>query len=732
MSTAAAPKSDSRTKFKSKLSFLHSTSTGASSSLSNKQANLPELLALLTTQQRADEDERLCAVVGNTIEPLVSRCLSKGELLTTPATTSSDKEGEESVSEVVENETSFTGEEEAILDEKAEPKALTVSDVVVRKVREVHLENGLCQEDDLLDDLLGSSKAPLILEGTPTAFLHRGSAYRPFHEDLYSFSILYRDLDDEDNECGCLRLVQDAVTAGSRLPRSNDSGRQYTVAVDFGPRRARANSSNGKPCEAAVEGEDEEQNKRRKKDGWSQVPSPARRQPRALQALQQTCDAEAPGPGVGYCPVFRRARVIGAEAKRRNRGALLTSLPETLRRSRAREVQQLRVKIDKLLEIAGNTSAESGRVKIVPRRRVPASTNAPGSIASYIPALASFEPCQAVPAPKPNGRRRKFCTRSASTSSGPGRSTSNLHSIVHYQDPATKNAAAHLSIEDAATAGSRSVRSNNGGRQYAPVADVDGPRRERSRFIGLREFATNGKDEEQETRRRKDGRRQVALTTSSSSVTEPLPALQQTCDADARPTPAARRFIVLTIYTLVEARRRNCGARGGAAKTVPDRAVPDARCSSFVSRSRRFFEYGSVPRCPPRSPHGEAGEEDTEVYPMPEKTCSAIAERGGSEEPHSQERGRRPPPPPGMGAGVQDSAKQSPQPRPKQRRRYPSPRSRPDVAGRSKGAAGARIVRTARAREAAALCSEAVLVVRPLGITHDQQAGAADLGGQYG
>ncbi|XP_070379037.1 uncharacterized protein [Dermacentor albipictus] len=288
MSTVAAPKRDSRTKFKPKLSFSRSKSSGARSSPSNKKANLPELFDLLTMQRKADEDERRCDVGRNAAEPPVSRRCSKGGLLRTPETTQTDKdearrspdsaepsdrkECEESASEVAENETTFVGAEKSILDETSEPKALGESGVVVRKVRQVHLENDPCEEeDDLLDDLPDSSQALPTLGGTPTAVLRRGSAHRALHDHRHPFVVYHRDIDDEDDERDVSCLVRDGTTAGSRLSRSNPSGRQYAVAADVGHRRARVPvlraARTARPPRTARA---RNTRKRRKRDGCSQ------------------------------------------------------------------------------------------------------------------------------------------------------------------------------------------------------------------------------------------------------------------------------------------------------------------------------------------------------------------------------------------------------------------------------------------------------------------------------
>ncbi|KAH7950346.1 hypothetical protein HPB49_022720 [Dermacentor silvarum] len=348
MSTVAAPKRQKRRKFQSKLSFFGPKSINTSSSPSNMRENLPELSALLTTLPEAAEGERRGDGAGNTTEPPFSGRFSKGELLTTPVPILTDKckarassyspkpsgrnQCEETASDVAENATGFIKEEEVTLDVKPESKALSESDLVVRKVREDLQEKGPAKEDDLCEGLLCPSPAHLLLEGTLTAFLDRWPEFRVVHEVLYSLAY-YQD--PEDHNCGPSFHVQDGAATGSCLAPSNDSGRQHFVSVDGGPRRARVSPSSTSSCESVMDGEVEEQEKLRMKDGWSQVPSPPLCRSRALQALQKT-NAEVPHPAMRHCPLVRRDGVYATDARRRNRAAE-SQRPINLRECRARE-----------------------------------------------------------------------------------------------------------------------------------------------------------------------------------------------------------------------------------------------------------------------------------------------------------------------------------------------------------------------------------------------------------
>ncbi|XP_049520809.1 uncharacterized protein LOC119445049 [Dermacentor silvarum] len=170
MSTVAARKHYRRRKLKPKLSF-GSTSGGTTSLATNMKANLPELFALLKKQLNPD-------VPGNATEAAASKHCFKDGILATPETMPSDKceaqssshstgpatECEASVSEVDEVKTSFFGEQEVVVTEESQPKALAESDVVdiVRRLREVLQEKGPSQEDDF--EALTPSQAQLILE----------------------------------------------------------------------------------------------------------------------------------------------------------------------------------------------------------------------------------------------------------------------------------------------------------------------------------------------------------------------------------------------------------------------------------------------------------------------------------------------------------------------------------------------------------------------------------------
>ncbi|KAH7937831.1 hypothetical protein HPB49_016579 [Dermacentor silvarum] len=333
-----APKRQRRRKLKSKRSF-GSASSGTSNLPSNMKPSLPELFALHALKQKPNEGERPCDVARNAREAATSKPYVKGELLTTPRTTSTSdsrepsdrKQCEASASEIVENQTSFIEEEQVIVCEKPGRKALTESNVedIVKQLREFLLENSPSQKHDLLKALSPSK-----------AFLdwHLGS--RVLHEHLYSF-IYYQHSNDQDDECDCPSLVHDGASTGSCLTSTIDTGRQYAVARDDESRSARVISPSSSCYGATMECDDKEE-KRRMKNRWTQVPSLPRCESRALQVVQKTCGAEALTHG------WDPARFPELQSKLDNfsrRGL------RALQESHAREAQQLRFKIDKLRKV---------------------------------------------------------------------------------------------------------------------------------------------------------------------------------------------------------------------------------------------------------------------------------------------------------------------------------------------------------------------------------------------
>ncbi|KAH7967442.1 hypothetical protein HPB49_024863 [Dermacentor silvarum] len=354
MSTTTAPKRHRRKKLKFKMSF-GSASRGSSLLPSNMKPSPPELFALQTLKQKPNEDECRCDVARNAREAATSKPYLKGELFTTPRTTSSSdsskpserKQYEASASEVFENQTSFIGEEQVIVCEKRKPKALTESTVVdiVKQLRESLQEYGPSQEDDLLK-ALSPSKAQQIVEvyGTLAAFLDRHPGFRVLHEHLYSF-IYYQHPDDQDDECDCSSLVHEGASTGSCLASTNVSGRQYPVARDDESRIARASSPSCRYYGATVDGHNKEQENRRKKNGSAQVPSLPRCKSRTLQAVQKTCDAQA--QTLRWDP----ARFTELQSKLIKCDAEVAELKERLRTiqgSHTLEAQQLCVTIEKL------------------------------------------------------------------------------------------------------------------------------------------------------------------------------------------------------------------------------------------------------------------------------------------------------------------------------------------------------------------------------------------------
>ncbi|XP_054927321.1 uncharacterized protein slam isoform X4 [Dermacentor andersoni] len=343
MSTVAA-KRERRKKPKPKLSF--GSSSGASGNLpSNMQANLPELFALLKMQQ-VQGDDPPCEVNGNVTGWSAHKRSLKDDLLmysgTTPNVPNSTRSSPDST-------TVSAGVEEGTVEEEVEPEPLTEADVtdIVRQLREVLQENGPSQEDDLLKALAPEQACRVLATyDTLTAFLDRHPGFRQLHEDLHSF-IYYQDPDDDDDDdCYC-----PTVPLYNGVPALNAGAEHQLhslVTGDSGPRSVRSSCSSTSYESAMEEEEDYEKGKGKKygrKDGSSQTPSRPRCQSRALQAVQLTCDAEAQTQG------WDPAQFAEMELLLRKRNTEISQLQERLasvQEEHAREMQQLRLKIEEL------------------------------------------------------------------------------------------------------------------------------------------------------------------------------------------------------------------------------------------------------------------------------------------------------------------------------------------------------------------------------------------------
>lgn len=349
-----------------KLTF-GSTSSATRNLPSNMQATLEELFANLTLQRAPSEDKRRRCdeVAGNASEQSASKRRSEGERPRTPETASSDTHKDlpspaatklssgmdygTSASEVVQSGTSFTGEAEG--DVEQERRAISETNVasIVNQMRDILRENGPTQEDDLLE-ALGPSQTRVILEahGTLTAFLDQRPGFRVLCEDLYTF-VYYQDPEEDDEACGRSTLVKiEATTAPNDSSVVRNSGRQQAAAGDGGPQRVRSNSSSSDSYESAVDGEEEERESRRYplKNGFTRVPSRPRHS-RAGQVVKHMRDAEVQTQAWYPNPIAELEYTL------QKRKAEITELQEalkTLQLSQARELQQLRTSISKLLK----------------------------------------------------------------------------------------------------------------------------------------------------------------------------------------------------------------------------------------------------------------------------------------------------------------------------------------------------------------------------------------------
>ncbi|KAL1486705.1 hypothetical protein MTO96_008778 [Rhipicephalus appendiculatus] len=221
---------------------------------------------------------------------------------------------------------------------------------ILKQIREILQENGPTQEDDLLE-ALGSSQTRVIIQahGTLTAFLDRRPGFRVVREELYTF-IYYQDPEEEDEAAGRSSSVKvGGATASCQESSVECTGRRLQAAAgDAGHRRMRSNSSSSDSYESAVEGEEEERERRRYplRNGFARMPSRPRHS-RAGRAIKQMRDAEV------QTQVWYPNPIAELEYTLQKRKAEITELQEALKAlqlSQARELQQLRTSISKLLK----------------------------------------------------------------------------------------------------------------------------------------------------------------------------------------------------------------------------------------------------------------------------------------------------------------------------------------------------------------------------------------------
>ncbi|KAH7982445.1 hypothetical protein HPB52_005061 [Rhipicephalus sanguineus] len=238
------------------------------------------------------------------------------------------------LSKVAEDGDGFIADE-VVVHDNPKPKLAELDAVdIMRQLRNVLQENGPSEEDDLRK-ALSTSQAQMIVNtyGTITAFLDHCPGFEIIYEDLYTF-VYYQSTDDEDD-----------VLDGATTESSKDCSLQDAMAGDGVHQRTSAISSDISLYVSAGGGGDNERAMCRMRNAWSQVPSLRLHHSRALQTMQQTCDAEVQTQGC------EPARIAELKSGLQKRDVQITGLKQRLndiRESQAIEAQQIRDKIRRL------------------------------------------------------------------------------------------------------------------------------------------------------------------------------------------------------------------------------------------------------------------------------------------------------------------------------------------------------------------------------------------------
>ncbi|KAL3222220.1 hypothetical protein MRX96_050051 [Rhipicephalus microplus] len=218
---------------------------------------------------------------------------------------------------------------------------------ILKQIREVLQEHGPTQENYLLE-ALGPSLTHVIFEehGTLSAFLHRYPGFQVVRKDLYML-VYYQDF-KEGEAGGRSFLAQSGATPSSEKTLAECPGRhQLAEAADLRSRSVCSNSSSSDPYESAVDGEEERERRPCSlKNSFTGVPSRPRA-PRSRRAGKRMRDAEV------QTQLWYPNPVAELEYTLQKRKAEIGELQEALKNlqlSQARELQQLRTTISKLLK----------------------------------------------------------------------------------------------------------------------------------------------------------------------------------------------------------------------------------------------------------------------------------------------------------------------------------------------------------------------------------------------
>ncbi|KAH7971556.1 hypothetical protein HPB51_027103 [Rhipicephalus microplus] len=307
--TVIVPKRKMGTKQKPKHSFgFESTSRGPYNKPSNVETGRLDLLVHFRMQQESPHGKRQSTEVQNASQGLDSKCPSKDKKATTLWTMSNSKckrlgAGKSNIS----SPKSAQGEDEFKVDEvfDHETPRLKVTkqgavDIMTQR-RNFLQENAPSKEHDLWKALsISQVQMTLDMHGTITVLLDRSQLFEVIYDYLYTF-VFYNCTDDEDDRLadtfteffsdGILQDAgEDVVIAGDSW--RGDSFRMLVITGDGVRQGKSVLSSNSSVCVSAGGGGDNELAASRTKNGSSQIPSLCLHHSRALQGMQQTCDAK--------------------------------------------------------------------------------------------------------------------------------------------------------------------------------------------------------------------------------------------------------------------------------------------------------------------------------------------------------------------------------------------------------------------------------------------------------
>ncbi|KAH8028941.1 hypothetical protein HPB51_020868 [Rhipicephalus microplus] len=255
--------------------------------------DLPGLLVHFGMKRESHHGKRQSTEVRNASQRLDSKRHSKDKNATTSKTMSSSKGKRLGAGKFnISSSKSAEGEEEFEADEvfdhetrKPNPIKQGAVDIMTHG-RDFLRENGLSEEHDLRK-ALSMSQVQIILgmHGPITVFLDRSPLLEVMYKDLYTF-VYYNCTGDQDD-----RLAE---TFTEFL---NDGILQDAIAFDVVRQGKSVLSSESSVYVSAGGGGDSEPVTYRTKNASSQIPSLRLPHSRALQVMQQTCDAKVQTQG---------------------------------------------------------------------------------------------------------------------------------------------------------------------------------------------------------------------------------------------------------------------------------------------------------------------------------------------------------------------------------------------------------------------------------------------------